>query len=507
LGGLLSLSLLGIALPLARHLAQGGPATPLGLAIVAALFLVTFAAAFWPVLRSGTYWLTTQRLHWKPRLGKPVALAVDELERDQGQVSPTTSSLYLGGRQPVSLSYIRGVERLWGGLLLLNELGAIDLPEEEGEPTVAAWFPAKATEGLLTSQQGVVVLRPGYMAFLPTHRPRHAVKAFFISLFKSWLSRVFGFELPEANVQVPFDRFVPVLLRSRQDDFDNIIWQAVQRFESIHWEEGEAAVSQEGLLLRGDRQALVFRQGPTKVHGVPPPEQLPFVESLLPEWTGGQPVPRRQPVVRGLAWAACLTIPALLFGWGASGMSKAARLDLGEVSPAQALDPDRVPALSFVTLSGHPDLKHPPFPVGGTSRKEPTSLLVVLEEQPRLVLYVQKDHPLNQALQPYRSGDEKALSPEQLQALRQAWTVEGRVYDGGQSAAPFLNFHWATIRKYAVAELGASGEGEIRVLAVGMKARSKAGNARLAWGMALLLGVPAVALWLLTMRAALRARG
>src|SRR5262249_22805093 len=148
---------------------------------------------------------------------------------------------------------------------------------------------------------------------------------------------------------------------------DNIIWETVQRFESIHWEEGEAEVVQEGMLLRGDRYALRFRQGQTQAYGVPPREQLPFIESQLPEWTGGRPVPRRQPIGRGLVRAACLTVPALLFAGGAGAMSKAARLDLGEVSPAQALDPDAVPALSFVTLSGHPDLKHRPHTPAGTS--------------------------------------------------------------------------------------------------------------------------------------------
>lgn len=59
---------------------------------------------------------------------------------------------------------------------------------------------------------------------------------------------------------------------------------------------------------------------------------------------------------------------------------------------------------------------------------------------------------------------------------------------------------------YAVESLGASGESEIRVVAVGMKATSMAGNAWLAGGIALSFGVPAGGLWVLTLRVGLRAR-
>src|SRR5206468_2514575 len=129
----LPLSLFKFGAPLVWQLVQGGPTSPLGLGIVAVLFLVTFVAALWPVLRSGTYWLTTHRLHWKPYLGKAVALWPEDLDRNQGRVYALTSSLWLGGPQPVSLRYIRGLERLWGGLLLLKELGAIDLAEDKGD--------------------------------------------------------------------------------------------------------------------------------------------------------------------------------------------------------------------------------------------------------------------------------------------------------------------------------------------------------------------------------------
>lgn len=475
LGVLLAVSLL-LLLPMALRGGRSGP-------VVGVVFLVTFAAAFWPLLRSGTYWLTTHRLHWKPWLGQAVAVSVAGLDRQGGTIHPLTSSLSIG--DSLSLNYIRGVERLWGGLLLLNELGEIDLADDAGDLADVAWFPATATDGLLTSQKGVAVLRPGYVAFLPTHEPRHVIKAMLGWLGKKVLSKVLGFDMPEANPQVPFDAFVPVLLRSRPDEFDDIIRETVERFASVLWEEGEADVTEEGLLL-GDRHTLVFRQGQTTVSGVPEPRHTAFVESRLSAWTDGLPVPRRQPVLRGLAWAVALTVPAVLFAYGALGMTRAARLDLGEVSPAKAIDPAAVPPLAFVSVSGRPDLKHKAYPLQ-------RNLLVVLEGQPGLVLYVQKSHPLHQAL----TADDRV-------GLKRPWTLEGRVFDHGQSAAPFLNLDWKTIDKFASTELKAT---DVRLLAVGMKADSIAGNGWLAWGVATLLGVPAGAFWLLTTRAALRPRG
>lgn len=83
-------------------------------------FMLIFGAiGIWPFARSGRYYLTNQRLIWRPRLGRSLVIGLASIPEDGLKVKPSTSSLRVRfGNRKVTLRYISGLERLWGGILL-----------------------------------------------------------------------------------------------------------------------------------------------------------------------------------------------------------------------------------------------------------------------------------------------------------------------------------------------------------------------------------------------------
>ena len=79
---------------------------------------------------------------------------------------------------------------------------------------------------------------------------------------------------------------------------------------------GELKVSKEAFPLQPNRYVILFKEKGETVRGVPAEEQWPFVESVLPKWTGGESIPVRQPIKSTVVLAVVPTVVALLFVWG-----------------------------------------------------------------------------------------------------------------------------------------------------------------------------------------------
>ncbi len=301
-----------VGLALFRGLADGNvPSALVGLVF---LMLGLFVASL-PYLLSGTYWLTNLRLHFKPRLGAAVAVPFADIDADRIRVGVLTSSLYVKGPRPVSLRYIRGLERLWGGLILFSQLGEVETtPAAERTEEVACW-PA-FSQGGLSSQRGMAVLRPGYFAFLPSEGKVNLLAQLGTGLGNQVAGQAVGVQWVSARAKLPVDLLLQVLYERDAESFDRYVFQAVQQLDGLLWEPGEAKLVKEAFPLQPNRHVLLFKQKGQTVRGVPTPEQQPFVESVLPRWSRGKPVPVRQPVAGMVLVAVMLTVPALLLIWG-----------------------------------------------------------------------------------------------------------------------------------------------------------------------------------------------
>jgi hypothetical protein len=164
-----------VATPLVRVWvgARAGPAAgEAAAALVPVPLLLLFYA--WFSLRSGHYWLTTERLLWKPRLGEPVQVLLSSL--GEGQVTlGSSSTVKVGGRVKMTLRY---VPRAWKLAALLS---IYRRPEFRGgarrdppPPMVILTMyrlprgetPANM-EGVM---EGLGVLRPGFVVYFPPLR-------------------------------------------------------------------------------------------------------------------------------------------------------------------------------------------------------------------------------------------------------------------------------------------------------------------------------------------------
>ncbi len=279
---------------------------PFGLAFL----LVGLAVAAWPILRSGSYWLTNLRVHWKPRLGGAAAVPLAEIDPERVRVGTLTSSLHIRGRSPLSLRYIGGLERLWGGLELFGRLDELTATAGAAKTEeVACWF-AYRVKGA-SSQLGMAVLRPTYFAFLPMEGKVNLVAKLAGGFANELAGKVIGVKLESVEAKTPVDLMLQVLYDRDPQSFDRYVCQAVEQQDGILREPGELTVAKEAFPLQPNRYLLLFTEKAGTVRGAPAREQWPFIDRVLPKWTGGQPLTVRQPV-RGMVLVTLLLAVATL---------------------------------------------------------------------------------------------------------------------------------------------------------------------------------------------------
>jgi hypothetical protein len=314
-----------------------------------------------------------------------------------------------------------------------------------------------------------------------------------------------------AEAQLPFDVLVGLMSERAPADFDQFIWDTVEQYEGLLWESHETEVFREAIPLVPRREAIAFRKDGVTIRGWPARDQVWTIERLLGMWTGGARIPKRYPSVRttvvGLIFAA---LAGLLVYQG--HRSDEPVVEVGEVSAADVMNSHVVPDKSFVTVSGHPDLKHMTR-IKSTKKKDTGagSVLIVLAESPHLVLHVPQDHELNQALQKQESSagktgkDAKKASASAAEELAKSWTVSGRLYPDGADGSPHRTIPVAEVRNFA-RDLGEPDTKKTRVLEVGMEPRDLKVMAWIAYGFAIVFGSIAVLLACVTLRMFVSAR-
>jgi hypothetical protein len=175
------------------------------------------------------------------------------------------------------------------------------------------WMRAVCTQPL-SMQFGFVVLRPDYVAFLPTTNLVNFLGSFSKLIVSGTIE---GFE-----AKLPIDLLLDVLHERHPLDFDATVREVANLHDGILWEPGNAEVAREPLPLQPSRTSLVFSRNKCTVNFTPPRDQAPLVERLLQSWAAFGPIPVRQPTWKMVIFALLFTIPALLCAW--SGMANAA---------------------------------------------------------------------------------------------------------------------------------------------------------------------------------------
>lgn len=140
----------------------------------AALLLMLIASVVYTVARSGRFWLTNERLVWKPLVGEPVQLPLRSIPPDGIRSSAfsvrvegeRTLHLLQSKKQQVDLGAVLEVQRQ---APLLGSTAAERLAD-------VVCYEATLSQGG-SSRKGFAVLRPGYVAFLPENRGLEVLRA------------------------------------------------------------------------------------------------------------------------------------------------------------------------------------------------------------------------------------------------------------------------------------------------------------------------------------------
>ncbi|HEX5752895.1 MAG TPA: hypothetical protein VFZ09_42220 [Archangium sp.] len=134
----------------------------------------------WFYVRSGRYWLTSERLLWKPRLGAPVQLQLSSLE--EGQVSVgATSIVRVRGRNRMTLRYVPDAWRLAALLCIYRRREFRGAVRRDPRPLIAFVRMYITTPGetpnMDSARSGWGVLRPGFAAFFSGHLYSRIIEA------------------------------------------------------------------------------------------------------------------------------------------------------------------------------------------------------------------------------------------------------------------------------------------------------------------------------------------
>lgn len=163
-----------VATPLVRVLVGARAGSAAGEAAAALvpvpLFLLFYA---WFSLRSGHYWLTTERLLWKPRRGEPVQVLLSSL--GEGQVTlGSSSTVKVGGRVKMALRY---VPRAWKLAALISiyrrpEFRGVARRDPPPPMVILTMYrsPPGETPDMESVMSGLGVLRPGFVVYFPPRR-------------------------------------------------------------------------------------------------------------------------------------------------------------------------------------------------------------------------------------------------------------------------------------------------------------------------------------------------
>jgi hypothetical protein len=257
-----------LLVPLLRMVAVlSGPMT---IFLVTGLFsalMVLYAA------RAGEFWLTSDRLVWKPIVGDPVAVSLRSIRAGGIQVERLSRSVRVQGDRIVRVRYAEPVEKLAALLEMRRQPPFLGASRGGLRLSQVSLYEATLQEGLgAGARPGLAVLRPQGISFIPRGTGREALKALTgapppdeLNLEESWILEELRW-LTEA-------------------EFDAGLARVVEATGGVHWSAWEA---------RRARGAPVWKKihitrGPQSLAGKVDWSQQAAAERIFESWPSADP--------------------------------------------------------------------------------------------------------------------------------------------------------------------------------------------------------------------------
>jgi len=215
--------LIFLLVPMMHLLAlTAGPTLQLGLVGV----FLTLLAAF--ILRSGQFWLTSERLIWKPLLGEPISVPLRSIRDNGVRVDRLLHSVRVEGERTLTVRHVDPLEKLATLVelhrqppLLGSSRSGLRLPD-------VSFYPATLRQGPQRSvRQGWAVISPRGVWFLP------------LGAEAKLLFSVTG-KPPPAGVNVELPWVLDELRWLTEAEFDAHLARAVERTGGVHWSAWES---------------------------------------------------------------------------------------------------------------------------------------------------------------------------------------------------------------------------------------------------------------------------
>ncbi|XXF77093.1 hypothetical protein P2318_29170 [Myxococcaceae bacterium GXIMD 01537] len=176
--------------------------------------------------QSGNYWLTSERLVWKPLLGEAVEVPLRSIREGGVRVSPGWSRLRVEGARTLRMGLVPGAERLAACLELHRRPPLLGASRAGLRLDDAAVYAAVLREGG-GARKGWGVLRPDSVAFFPEGTGPEVMRA------------VTGSPVPP-GLRVELDWVLEQLLWLPAAEFDALVERVAVAVGGLRWSAWEA---------------------------------------------------------------------------------------------------------------------------------------------------------------------------------------------------------------------------------------------------------------------------
>jgi hypothetical protein len=200
-------------------------ASPLALLLVVALF-ITLIGLY--VARAGEFWLTGERLTWKPVVGEPVSVSLRSIRPGGISVDRIARTVHVEGDRIVNVRYAEPLEQLAALLELHRQPPLLGASRGGQRLSQVSLYEATLKGGPGTPPRpGLAVLRPKGISFVPMGAGAQAMKA----LTGEPPSQVLKHEVPWILEELRW---------LSEDEFDAHLARIVEATGGVHWSAWEA---------------------------------------------------------------------------------------------------------------------------------------------------------------------------------------------------------------------------------------------------------------------------
>jgi len=250
-----------VALTWLSALLEAAPLMPLGMLLL--LFIPLM------VLRSGKFWLTSERLVWKPVLGEAVQVSLASLSTGSVRLADLGTTVVVEGERTVRLRHVQGSKQL-ATALEMHRHPPLRGSRLAGRLEDVACYPAVLRAGS-PWRKGFVILRRGVVCWVPERAGREMLRV---------LTGAPG--VPGGAVEVPWLieqlRYLPSMA-----EFGATVDRLVAAVGGVRWEDHEARHRADVPVWKDIR----FTSGRSVLSGKVDWHQQGVTERLLANWNHG----------------------------------------------------------------------------------------------------------------------------------------------------------------------------------------------------------------------------